>query len=204
MAKEPTKKTTPPEKEVKEDIVYLVLEERKIKPIGHGFIRIVFDVEANADVEDDQLDSMAEAFKVAAKTKIEKPVYDEIDVVMKALQARCFERDNNGKIAMFPQRDGTKAPQVVGKEEPIMRIHSRLLNCIDELMAGGKKKITIEFHQHRGLTQPNWDDMLELFAVMERYIFESSTETASWILDFYDKLVDAKDQAAKLIPKKKS
>lgn len=193
------------EKKVKkeeQDIVYLELEVKDIIPVGHGMTRMWMDVDVNAEMSEIDTENAVNAFKAMMTEKIEKPTFDEMDMITMALQAKAFERDVDGKIEIFQQMGGGSAPRTTGKDLPTMRIHNRLINHIEELTAKGQKKIKIEFHQHAGLTQPKWDDMKELFIVMERYIEEQVQETATWIIEFYDKLLEAKTQCEKLIPQK--
>jgi len=185
-----------------QDIVYLELEIRDIKPVGHGMTRMFMDVDVSSKMSEVDMDNAVNAFKSMMTEKIEKPTFDEMDMVTRALQAKAFERDADGKVEIFQQMGGASGPRTAGKDLPTMRIHNRLINHIEELTSKGQKKIKIEFHQHAGLIQPKWDDMLELFIVMERYIEEQIQETATWIIEFYDKILVAKTQCEKLIGKK--
>ncbi len=205
----PKKKTTAIAK--KEDtavtepssIIRLSLAVRQIKPIGHGMIPLNFNITANSEATDEQIDTMAEDFKRIARKKIEKPTYDEIEIVINVLQALAMKRDKDGEIEMLPQRDGTKAVQYIGKPKDAMRCHARMLNCIDRLMAKGKDEIVMEFHQHRDFAQPNWDDMKELAIVMNQYFTEQPLTASPWLAAFMDRIADANSEAIKLLPDKK-
>ena len=201
MTKTP-KKTTEATAEPS-SIIRLSLAVRQIKPIGHGMIPLNFNITANSEATDEQIDTMAEDFKRIARKKIEKPTYDEIEIVVNVLQVPAMERDKNGKIEMFPQRDGTKAVQHTGKSQDVMQCHARMLNCIDRLMAKGKDEIVMEFHQHRDFAQPNWDDMKELAIVMNQYFTEQPLTASPWLAAFMDRIADANSEAVKLLPKKK-
>lgn len=186
-------------KKEEQDIVYLELEIKNIKPVGHGMIRMFMDVDVNSEMDEKDMENAVAAFKSMMMQKIESPTFDEMDFITQALQAKAFERDDKHKIAMFQQMGGGSSPRTTGKPIKIHRIHNRLINCIEKLTSKGQKKIKIEFHQHAELTQPKWDDMVELLTVMERYIEEQVQETAMWIIEFYDKLFDAKTQCEKFI-----
>lgn len=183
------------------DVVYLELENRPIKPIGDGLIRMHVDYPAKTGLSKIEIEETLDALKLYLEAEMESPTFKEIEIVIRALQAKVFERDEKGNIAQFPQMGGGTAPRFTGKPTETLRIHSRLLNCVDALR-GKKDKIKIAFSEKAGFDEPKWSDLIELYTVMNRWVEEINQETGTWILDFIDKIYDAKCEAEKLIGKK--